>query len=236
MFVRRERHDPVNQQFIELALVIQIIRVQCKDQSLAQLHLLLREIFDGPGAIQPNTAFGVRVVEIHIDSWLYHAGSLMIKSDVFCSIRRRFKRVIQVRMIPAAPQPCTYQPVYRQQKRPPPLKLANMGHFVRPAPGQAIGVASQYDVPKRHRCAAPAQPAAPKEPTHHPTKHFDHAASQPHGPAGCERQQCEQQTDKRNRGSPQVANKLHTLVVSAAYRTREIARASASLVTWETKS
>jgi len=67
MFLFRKGHNPIDQQFVQLALLVQIIRAQSKDQSLAQLDLLLREIFHGPYTIQANAALGVRIVEVRVD-------------------------------------------------------------------------------------------------------------------------------------------------------------------------
>src|SRR6266851_9284043 len=47
VFFLREGHDPIGQQFIQLALVVQVIRIKRDDQPLAQLDLLLRQVFHG---------------------------------------------------------------------------------------------------------------------------------------------------------------------------------------------
>jgi hypothetical protein len=76
VFFFRKGHNPIDQQFIQLALIIQIIRIQSKDQSLAQLNLLLREIFYGSITVQPDAALGVCVVEVRVDLWLHHVFSI----------------------------------------------------------------------------------------------------------------------------------------------------------------
>ena len=81
MFFLGKGYDPIDQQFIRLALIVQIIRVQSKDQSLAQFHLLPREIFYGSDTIQPNTALGIRVVEVCVDPWLQHADAPFIRAS-----------------------------------------------------------------------------------------------------------------------------------------------------------
>jgi hypothetical protein len=45
VFFCRKGYDSIREQFIELAFVIQIIRVQSDGQSRAQSDLLLREVF-----------------------------------------------------------------------------------------------------------------------------------------------------------------------------------------------
>ena len=43
VFFLREGHDAINQQFIQLALVIHIIRIQSQEQPFPQLDLHLRD-------------------------------------------------------------------------------------------------------------------------------------------------------------------------------------------------
>jgi hypothetical protein len=81
VFFFRKGYDPIREQFIQLALAIQIIRIQSEDQSLAQLHLLLREVLDRSDTIQANSALRIRVVEIGVDFWLPHAASPFIMAS-----------------------------------------------------------------------------------------------------------------------------------------------------------
>src|SRR4051812_26735400 len=85
------------------------------------------------------------------------------------SLARRLERVIQVGMIPAAPQPRADEPVYRQEQWSPVLELADMGQLMRSAVGQALGVSGQDHMPQRHRCTALVEAAATQEPGDQPS-------------------------------------------------------------------
>ena len=94
VFCFRKRYDAIDQQFIELALRIHIIRVQGQEQALAQLDLLLRQILHGADAIQPNAALRVGVVEVRVDSWLRHA----VPAFPFPAILPRRNELVRLRI------------------------------------------------------------------------------------------------------------------------------------------
>jgi hypothetical protein len=90
-------------------------------------------------------------------SWTEKVGRFVVPP----SPRRRLERVIQIRMASPAPKPRTDEPVRRQQKYPPSLKLADVYVFMGSASDQAIVVPGQDNVPERHRRPAAVEPAAP---------------------------------------------------------------------------
>src|SRR6266480_1334169 len=57
VFIVRKRYGSVNDQLIELAVVIEVVRIQREDHSLAQLHSQLSKVFHGADTIHPHNSW-----------------------------------------------------------------------------------------------------------------------------------------------------------------------------------
>ena len=114
--------------------------------------------------------------------------------------------MIEIRVISATAKPDGDEPVRRRKERSPALELADVGHLVRTAAGQALGIPGEEDVSERHRGAALVQRAAAEESAHDAAVDFEDAAAKPHGAAGRRSEDCEREADDRDGEGPEIAD------------------------------